>query len=102
MGHVYSFTDQPGPGWPMGPSPWQWVALVLLVGSPVTTPPVTTPPNTGCASWRQKLAWSLYLIAAEPRGDAQSEWTARVGIQKPKIWPHLAKCGKGKRLRSSQ
>lgn len=66
MGHVYSFTDQPGPGWPMGPSPWQWKALVLLVGSPVTTAPRDHTPNTGRASWRQKLAWSLYLIVGEP------------------------------------
>lgn len=86
MGHVYSFTDQPGPGWPMGPSPWQWAALVLLVGSPVTTAPCDHTPNTGRASWRQKLAWSLYLIAGEPRGDALPEWRARDELQ---IGPHL-------------
>lgn len=55
MGHVYSFTDQPGPGWPTGLSPWQWAALVLLVGSPVTTAPCDHTPNTGRASWREKL-----------------------------------------------
>lgn len=60
-----------------------------MVGSPVTTAPCDHTPNTGRASWRQKLAWSLYLIAGEPSGDVLPEWRAGDEFQKPKIWPHL-------------
>lgn len=48
MGHVYSFTDRPGPGWPTGPClHGNKRPSVLLLGSPVTTaPPWPHTPNT--------------------------------------------------------